>query len=895
MTSGDGVVQGMPTFFGRTPLWEPNLSLGYPLFADPNQAFWYPLLHIVRNVAGGFNTYAILPFIIVATGTFGFARRVTGSIAGSWIAGSTVALGGFMIAHQGHLMLIHPACWAPWLLWAIDALRERSRAAVVVGGAIAFAFAATAGSQQPLVYLALVGILLAIAQSPADGTRRSAFFRDVTMMFALGAGLSAIALLPAAELTLHTARAHQTLAEYAVFSTAPIEFAIRMFFPYFFGPTSVSLYSQSHTQVGAFTETTNYAGIATLMLGILALTDRVRRREVLFWLAVAVGSAWLSMGNALLAASITYRIPIYGVFRIPGRHAFEFTFAVAMLAAYGVASIERGRVAWPRLAGAVAAVAVCAGSVASILALRGNDIRTALQSTGSTQMVALSPSANPAISVPLAVVAVSGLALILWCRIPDRRIGAAIGIIAVAGDLATFASASYWRDGGASAAVLQPPALARAFQALERRREGRLINLAFDAPAQSVAPNLTALYAIPNAAAYVSLENREVRDLLDVAPEAILTPVRAADPEDAAPDIAGIRYYLIPPALGQRVPIAQEFATSPLDGFVGSLGIAPERDVTFALDAPASGTTLDLISALGVSVAIPNGAHVADAVLHARDRDYRIPIVAGRDTSESAYDRPDVRPRVKHARATIFGGTPDARLYIARLPIPTTEPIDRVTIAWVYPAVDGGALSIVHLALADRQHGIARAFDVRARFSQRPRWTTALLPFGAAGDVIAENHFAFPHAWVADRDRPMHAADQLYAIRHANASDARAIDLHHVVLTSDPIALDASSGRDRVTTASREPVSESYDVACTGRCMLVTGDLFYPGWEATVDGKSEPLLRVDYAFRGIVVQGGRHRVVLTFQPPSLIAGAIVALLSAMCCALLILRRPVRAA
>jgi uncharacterized membrane protein YfhO len=43
--------------------------------------------------------------------------------------------------------------------------------------------------------------------------------------------------------------------------------------------------------------------------------------------------------------------------------------------------------------------------------------------------------------------------------------------------------------------------------------------------------------------------------------------------------------------------------------------------------------------------------------------------------------------------------------------------------------------------------------------------------------------------------------------------------------------------------------------------------MFYPYWEATVDGKSAEILQADTAFRAIFIESGQHRIEMQFRPP----------------------------
>jgi uncharacterized membrane protein YfhO len=53
------------------------------------------------------------------------------------------------------------------------------------------------------------------------------------------------------------------------------------------------------------------------------------------------------------------------------------------------------------------------------------------------------------------------------------------------------------------------------------------------------------------------------------------------------------------------------------------------------------------------------------------------------------------------------------------------------------------------------------------------------------------------------------------------------------------------------------------------KSVVVLHDIYYPGWEATVDGKPEPILRTNVLFRGVEVPAGHHVVEFNFRPLSL--------------------------
>jgi hypothetical protein len=64
-------------------------------------------------------------------------------------------------------------------------------------------------------------------------------------------------------------------------------------------------------------------------------------------------------------------------------------------------------------------------------------------------------------------------------------------------------------------------------------------------------------------------------------------------------------------------------------------------------------------------------------------------------------------------------------------------------------------------------------------------------------------------------------------------------------------------------------------VDCPASRLLVISESHHPGWEATIDGRPERLLRVNGDFLGCVVPGGKHEVRLAFQPASLRRGSFL--------------------
>jgi hypothetical protein len=73
--------------------------------------------------------------------------------------------------------------------------------------------------------------------------------------------------------------------------------------------------------------------------------------------------------------------------------------------------------------------------------------------------------------------------------------------------------------------------------------------------------------------------------------------------------------------------------------------------------------------------------------------------------------------------------------------------------------------------------------------------------------------------------------------------------------------------------------------------LVVLADVYYPGWELSIDGVSSRILRANRAMRGALVSAGTHRLVYSYRPTSVRVGAALSVLGLMAFFLL-LKRPV---
>jgi uncharacterized membrane protein YfhO len=60
---------------------------------------------------------------------------------------------------------------------------------------------------------------------------------------------------------------------------------------------------------------------------------------------------------------------------------------------------------------------------------------------------------------------------------------------------------------------------------------------------------------------------------------------------------------------------------------------------------------------------------------------------------------------------------------------------------------------------------------------------------------------------------------------------------------------------------------------------LVLADIWYPGWQATVDGEPAALVRANHAFRAVQLEQGEHEIEMLYRPRSVLVGGMATLMA----------------
>jgi hypothetical protein len=92
-----------------------------------------------------------------------------------------------------------------------------------------------------------------------------------------------------------------------------------------------------------------------------------------------------------------------------------------------------------------------------------------------------------------------------------------------------------------------------------------------------------------------------------------------------------------------------------------------------------------------------------------------------------------------------------------------------------------------------------------------------------------------------------------------------------------------------ITLKSSLPNKLIYTSSNKNSGFAVFSEMYYKnGWIATIDGKETPILRVDYALRGIQIPSGKHSIEFKFEPQVIKTGSTIVLISTILLVVLVI-------
>jgi len=876
---------------GELPLWTPGILSGYPLLSMAQLGLAYPLtwgyLILPGHVAE--MLYILAPFLIAPLFTYAYLRNLNRSPSASLFGALAFGYGGMMsspLANNG--LVTNAFMWLPLLLLIIDKSRKSRLIPCLLCATVVYSLSVLTGLAQIFITVGLVAALyslwLAIFSRPTDSLSR---WRPVIVTAGAGLlslGVAAFQIMETARVVRRSVRSALSYELFTEGSFKPREAWLSFTTPIFH-------VIDMHASV---------VPLAAALACVAVIAYLLRRNNepdprVFFWFVVAIVSIMLMMGEFTPFYRIVYYIPILNLFRVPSRHIAEWTFAAAVLAAYGWDALAprvdrlRQTKVHTNLATVYPAIVLIAISlvVAYIWWFKAQTLQ------------ALDPGWPDSATTyrlfkyGLAIL----LALAIW------RAGLAVnqrwrgGLITAAILITCFVEPSllvqrWWGINGRPSNAQQPAATTRYLQQLPP--SGNRIYTRVDLMSEQKGPvfrldatNLSAMWGLQDVAGYEPLVlDRYSRALGGVW----LDGVHTIDRRTSDASLFSARSHVLDLLNTTHVVSFENLNIfdRPLDYkdgvgvFPVDLGmvVAPGESVKLT-GSNGPSNQLILVTSLSNSVNLNQGAAVARIRVTLADGTIKeLDLRAGVETSEWAHERPDVKAVIKHELAPIFDSRPGdkadsfpANRFWARLDLGSLQPVKSVEVVNISERAEL-ALWRATLYNSSTQTSSIIIRDIRSEF-----WQTV---YSKDRVEILHNTRALPRAWLVAEARAVDGETALHEIRGEGNSefDPRRTALLEVLPAELPSLPGGQLGSDStIKITNYEPARIRYETNSSTATILVASEIFYPGWTAEVDGKRVRILLTNFLLRGVSLPPGQHTIEFRYTATAARNGAFISVFS----------------
>jgi hypothetical protein len=858
---------------GALPLWTPAIMGGYPLLAMSSLALAYPLTWGYAFLPGYWaeQLYVAAPFLLTPTFTYMYVREIGRSHYAALLAALSFGYSGFSLATvNGYLT--NGVMWLPLLLLVLERSPRTSTVKSVLLICLVYTLSILNGLAQAFVYVGVITALYALVLGFWTQNERRARFRPLLIVIVgmlLAMGLSAFQTLEtwqAIKLSVRQGLTYDTFTEgsYTLYS------AVKSFIAPRFNMIDMPIYVPPISLLMA---------LAGVTINFVFRTERKLDPRILFWAVLAVIASVLLLGNNTPLYRILYYIPFLNLFRVPARHGIEWSFAVAVLSAYGWDSLKaitfksRSRTKSREILLLLATIVLgVVGCYWISLAWRfGNEDweRAYVLAKLVFTVIAVIATVFYFNSEPARHIKMSGWAILCLACLVESFI--------------VFQPLWYPVQGRGQRFFLEP-APATTFLQQFRNDQARVFTDGPDIPQRFDSYNRVALFGLENVGGYEpAMLTRFSVALGNVGPDTgqlrrgLHSNSNLFDPRSHVLDLLGAKYVttFFDPGTYLDQTVTKDGVV--FEATAASLKLRPGESIFLFPGEPVDGDTVAVVSTLGYSGNIRDNEPVASLELQSNAGDVEKTLLAGRDTAEWAHERSDVKRRIQHRQAAIFDSAPGDESqsftgyrYLATIPLDAYRKWQGVKIT----NTSGAHLSIWKLTIYDSKTHSSHPLPLMPLDCWNPI-------FNRNQVMVLENRRAMPRAWLTDEVRVVSNQEALLSIQGNLPFDPRTTALVEEPVPNYTGNGEPFSGQPSAMVQSYGPTHIVVETASAKSSMLVVSDVYYPGWVATVDGQTAPLYQTDYLLRGLPVTAGKHRVEMRYTAPAARNGLALSLISAL--------------
>ncbi len=313
---------------GQFALWNPHIYAGYPQFADPQAATFYPVALAFAVWTGSdysMETIALdigFHFFLVGAFSFLFFRHLFKSNSAALLSALLFEFGGYLTFYPPlQLSELEVVAWMPLtLLFLTLSLERRSWWLMALAG-VTMGQVFLAGRPQSYLTIGFVVVAWLVYTAVQHKYSWLQILGRFGVLTSFALGIAAAQWLPTLELTRRSTRS-DLIYEFVAEGGFPFNELTGFFVPQLLGTQNL------------------YMGILTLILAGIA----IYRRQGLFWIGILLVCIVASVGDHLILFDGFYlieRLGFPGYLRNVERLAFGIAFSLATLSGYGFMLLQR--------------------------------------------------------------------------------------------------------------------------------------------------------------------------------------------------------------------------------------------------------------------------------------------------------------------------------------------------------------------------------------------------------------------------------------------------------------------------------------------------------------------------------------------------------------------------
>lgn len=320
---------------GNLPLWTPDIFMGVPLLANPQLGTFYPpnWLTMPLTAPDAIRISILTHIFWAALGMLLlFREAISKSLVPALITAIVFAFGGYLSAHVEQINQLQGLSWLPWLFYLYHrVLHNKPKLYWFLLFTIAWTLQIFSGHTQTVFMTGIALGMYALATGLNMNQQRLKYTGKNIIILVLATIIVILLalpqLLPTLELTGMSNRGGGFNVNQATAFSLPTTYLGRALLPSYDGQL--------------FTEYIGYIGVIALGLAVYgAILPSENKTRPWIWIIITLLGLFLALGRFNPLYWYIAELPGFNLFRVPARWLALYTFAISILAGYGVLALQ---------------------------------------------------------------------------------------------------------------------------------------------------------------------------------------------------------------------------------------------------------------------------------------------------------------------------------------------------------------------------------------------------------------------------------------------------------------------------------------------------------------------------------------------------------------------------